>query len=552
MNGQTEGLRRIDERKEFFYMRQTARSYMIDAQAVDEISASVGKYLEANQVGREVSVRIRLCVEEVLLAIADQFGDGQQAELILAKRLGRPYIALRYKGGRFDPTEGGMEDEISELVLTSLGINPTYSFHSGVNKVTFSPPGTGVRQEVVLGIAVVLSVILGLMKGAVPEGVRDVLLEYLLTPVSDAFMKLLMLVAPVLIFLSIITSICKSASGAEFGRMSRYTIGRFVLMTALSSAVFSGLLIVFFHFHYGDGTGKGMGEGFKELYDMLLDIIPGNLVLPFSEGNMMQIIFLALLFGGIILGLDDKADRLKGVLTDANSVFSAVMELVCRIIPVFIFTSLLKLFWENGLSTFAGLWRPVMVGIAGEAALCVIQIFIVSGRFKVTPALLMKKIREPFIVAVTTGSSMAAYTKGVEAGRKKLGMRAKYADIAYPLAISLYDANYIPLFVVMPYYLAEVYHVPVSPAWFIKAALIILLSTYASPQVSGGAMVCLTILFAQLGIPAQGLGLAGVIATILDFPSTAAKVTGQLMEMTVQAGHLDMLDVNILRNRDTH
>ena len=154
------------------------------------------------------------------------------------------------------------------------------------------------------------------------------------------------------------------------------------------------------------------------------------------------------------------------------------------------------------------------------------------------------------MVASTTGSSMAAYTKGVEECKKHLGMNAKYADIAYPLAISLFDASYIPLFVVMPYYLAEVYSVPVSPAWFIKAAIIILLITYASPQVSGGAMVCLTILFSQLGIPLEGVGLAGVIATILDFPSTAAKLTGQIMEMTVQAHRLDMLDVGILRDKE--
>ncbi len=528
-------------------MKQTAKSYIIDAQAIDDISESVVKYLEVNKVSREMYIRIRLCVEEVLLAVAAEFGHEQETEVILAKRLGKPYIALRYKNRKFNPIEGGMDDEVSELVLTSLGINPTYSFHSGVNKVAFSLPRTGIRQEAMLGIAVVLSVVLGALAGVIPAGVRDAIIAYLLTPISDTFMKLLMLVAPILIFLSIITGICKSVSGAEFGRMSRYIVGRYVSLTALASAFFSSLLIVFFHFDHGNGVGMGMGDGFKELYDMLLDIIPGNLILPFSEGNMIQIIFIAILFGGIILGLDDKADRLKGVLTDTHSVFASAMELVCRIIPIFIFTSLLKLFWENGLSTFTGLWRPIMIGIAGEAIFCIAQVMIVAVRFKITPASIMKKIRGSFVVAITTGSSMAAYTKGVEESKKNLGMHAKYADIAYPLAISLYDANYIPLFVVMPYYLAEIYHVPTSPAWFIKAAIIILLITYASPQVSGGAMVCLTILFAQLGIPAEGLGLAGVIATILDFPSTATKVTGQLMEMTVQAAHLDMLDVNTLK-----
>ena len=282
---------------------------------------------------------------------------------------------------------------------------------------------------------------------------------------------------------------------------------------------------------------------------MLLDIIPGNLILPFSEGNMMQIIFIAIFLGVIILGLDNKADNIKDVLKDSYNVFSSAMDIVCRVIPIFIFASLLKLFWENGLDTFIGLWRPLAVGILAEAVLCIMQVIWVCVIFGISPAMIMKKIRGAFIVAVTTGSSMAAYAKGLEASKENLGMDTKYADIAYPLGISLYDANYIPLFVIMPYYLAEVYGVGVSTAWFIKAAIIILLVSYASPQVSGGAMVCLTILFTQLGIPLEGLGLAGVIATIMDFPSTAAKVTGQLMEMTVQAAHLDILDVNILRDK---
>ena len=529
-------------------MARTMKSHIINAQAVDEISDSVSNYLAENKVSREMATRVRLCVEEMLLAIMTEFESKQEAELILSRRLGRQHIVLRYKSRKFNPIEGGLGDEVSELVLNSLGINPTYSYRTGVNKITFSLPRAGIRQEAMLGIAVVLAAVMGLTAGVIPAGVKDAVSSYLLTPIADSFMKLLMIVAPILIFLSITTGINKSTSDAEFGRMSRYIIGRYLLLSTLACAVFTSALIVFFNFEGTSGTGSGSTEGFMELYAMLLDIIPGNLILPFAEGNMMQIIFIAILLGSIILGLDNKADNLKKILTDTHNVFSSAMEIVCGLLPIFIFASLTKLFWENGLSTFRDLWKPIVVGIAAEAIMCAIQLVRVCVKFGTKPAVIMKKIREAFIIAVTTGSSMAAYTKGVEASKKNMGMDPKYADIAYPLGLSLCTTNYIPLFVIMPFYLAEVYHVAVSPVWFIKAAIIIFLVTYASPQVSGGAMVCLSILFTQLGIPLEGLGLAGVIATVMDFPSTAAKLVGQVAEMTVQADHLGMLDVSILRD----
>lgn len=70
---------------------------------------------------------------------------------------------------------------------------------------------------------------------------------------------------------------------------------------------------------------------------------------------------------------------------------------------------------------------------------------------------------------------------------------------------------------------------------------------YASPQVSGGVLVSLGIILAQLIIPAVGLAVAGTLALILDFFSTGSKIAGQHLEMILQADHLDMLDRNILR-----
>ena len=186
--------------------------------------------------------------------------------------------------------------------------------------------------------------------------------------------------------------------------------------------------------------------------------------------------------------------------------------------------------------------------MGGDFACLVVLLIIVSAKCRVSLKLLIKKIMPSFIVGFTTASSIATFSTGIEINKKKLGISPAYSDIAYPLGIVLYDALYIPLFIVIPYYLAEVYSVPVSPMWFVRAAFICLIVTYASPQVSGGALVCLSILMTQLGIPMAGLPVAGILAMLLDFSTTGAKVTAQHLEMIMQAKHLKMIDMEVLRN----
>ena len=74
-------------KKVLFVMRQTVESYIIHSRGIDDISESVMKYLEMNKVSRELSIRLRLCVEEVLLSVAGRLGQEQEVELILAVSL---------------------------------------------------------------------------------------------------------------------------------------------------------------------------------------------------------------------------------------------------------------------------------------------------------------------------------------------------------------------------------------------------------------------------------------------------------------------------------
>lgn len=525
---------------------KTQQAYFVTRENIDIISENVKRFLEENKISRELRIRTGLCVEEILLALHEEYGEALSVEVLLAKRFGKPWISLQYRGERFDPADRSRRDDVSELILSGLGITPKWSFRRGVNCITFRLPSSGIRSEVLLAGAVALAVLLGLCGGFIPAGVKAGLIQYLLSPLTDVFMRLMSTVAPMVMFLSVVTGIIQGGSGTDFGKIGKYVILRYILVSAASGVLFAAALAPLFRFNYVQGAAVGTAD-FGSLLEMLVNIVPSNPILPFSENNAMQIIVLAILVGMIILGLDNRVDGLRKTIFDLNTVFMSAMELVCGILPLFIFASLLTLIWGNGFDSIVTLWKPIVVTALAVTVYVIVQGIYVACRLKVSVLRLAKKIMPSFIIGLTTASSLAAYTKGNEINKKQLGIAPRYSDLAYPLGITLYLTTYIPLNVVITYYLAEFYQVAVSPGWFITAGIVFLIVSYATPQVSGGALLCLTILLSQLGVPMEGLAAAGILALVLDFVVTGAKVAGQHLEMVLQARHLGMLDLDTLK-----
>ena len=527
--------------------KKTVENYTISHDSVDEISEKVREFFDENNAGFDLNYRVRLCLEESLLILIEEFGEGFDAVMTFSKKMGRPYVSIRYKGKEYNPLNSEKNDRVSEAILTRLEVKPAYSYNSGVNKVTFFLPSAGVRREVWMLVAVIVALLIGLCGDFIPVGIREGIETYVLDPISGTFMKLLSMVAPIVIFLYVLNAIINNPSGDTFGRIGKYVISRFVFLSVVFGGFFTVIISFFYTFNHGE-TG-GFGGEIKKLLDMLLDVIPGNVVQPFLDGNTMQLVLLALALGIIIVGLDNRVNALKNAMIDLKDVFSSALELVCRILPIYIFVSLVGIIWEYGTDSFTSFWKPICVYVGLGVVFLGGYMMYNSIKLKVSVFLLIKKIFPTFFMGLITASSMTTISKAGEINKNKLGMEPGYADFAYPMAITLYEAFFMPTFLISSYYLAEVYGVPVSPIWFLKAGIVTLILAYSAPQVSGGALICLTVLLEHLQIPMEGLPIAGILVMFIDFFATAFKIASGHMEMLRQADHLGLLDKEVLRQR---
>ena len=280
---------------------------------------------------------------------------------------------------------------------------------------------------------------------------------------------------------------------------------------------------------------------------MILDIVPGNPIKPFADGNMLQIIILAALIGVIILSLDNRVKVVNSAITELYTISLHTVEYVCQLLPLFIFSSMTSLLWTNGRDIFNKLWKPIAALTTVYLLLIMIYVLFVAVKYKVSVSILIKKILPSTLIGLTTASSMAAFVK-INEVNENLGISKEYSAFSVPVGNQFFCGAVSAVFLSIVYYLAEIFQTPVNTDWFVIAAIISLIVSLASPPVSGGTLICLNILMTSLSIPERGLAVASTLALLFDFISTGSYIAMRHMEMVLQAGHLETLDVDVLRS----
>ena len=102
-------------------------------------------------------------------------------------------------------------------------------------------------------------------------------------------------------------------------------------------------------------------------------------------------------------------------------------------------------------------------------------------------------------------------------------------------------------FILICIYMAEVYMIECSPVWFLLAIFTVGVLAIASPPIPGGTLTCYTIIFAQLGLPAEGLAIALALDVLFDFVATSMNMFCLQLELLIQAKKMGMLNEMILQ-----
>lgn len=518
--------------------------YSFSNKDIDLSCERVGAFLSSSDIDKRELLRIKLMLEEVLLKYQEKKSEDSEYKIKCSKLFSSIKIEAVIPGEPYDPFENEDEDNLLvQGLLAGIGLAPTWNYKNGRNYIVFIPKKKPVSQTVKMLIAIAASVIVGILLTFLPDSIRIGTSEYLLTPITNKFMGLISAVSGPLIFLSVLGSICSMGDMETLGKIGKKTSSViFKYMTVISFIItFIGVQF------YKIESGSSSGSNFSQVLDLIYDIIPSNFFEPFLTGNALQLIFIAVITGIAMLMLTSKVSLIFSIINQLSSIIQTIMGGLSSLLPAAVFIIFTNMIVSGNLKTLFSSWKIIAV------ILLLLGIYIAgillwtSARKKVSPILLAKKAFPTFFTALTTASSSATFPVTTRDAHKNFGIDKKLVSFGIPLGQVLYMPGFIALMCMLELGFADAHNIPITFSWLVLGYITNLLLSFAIPPVPGGCLMAFTIIFTQLGIPMEAMGIAIAINTITDFPATAINTTGWQLTLIHVADSLNMLNEETLR-----
>jgi aerobic C4-dicarboxylate transport protein len=248
------------------------------------------------------------------------------------------------------------------------------------------------------------------------------------------------------------------------------------------------------------------GEALK-FVDFLTHIVPSSPVQAFAEGEILQIVFFAVLFGFAMVMVGASAKPLSDVLEKILDVFFKIVAMIMKIAPIGAFGAMAFTVGNFGLRTLLPLGRLMLDVYLTMFLFIFIVLNLIARYYKFSLWAFLKYIREELLIVLGTSSSEAALP-GLIAKLERYGCARPVVGLVVPTGYS-FNLDGTSIYLTMAtIFLAQVYHVDLSLAQQLAILGILMITSKGAAGVTGsGFIVLASTLAAVKVIPVEGVAL---------------------------------------------
>ncbi len=373
-----------------------------------------------------------------------------------------------------------------------------------------------------------LALLLAIIAGWLMQGIPDIAEGYI-KPFGVIFLNLLKFIVVPLVMLSIVSGVISMEDISKVGKLGVRSLVYFTLTTVAAvtlSLIVATCLKGFFPVIKLSTSETQIEAPDITFMDQIVNMFPSNAVLPFSEGNMMQVIVITLFIGFAIVHVGEKAKPAKELLLSFNEIVQKILSYILSLAPIGVFCMLTPVVAANG---------PQVVGsyasLIGANYLCFIAhallvyslcVYFLGG---MNPFKFFKGMTPAMLFAFSSASSVATIPYNAECN-KKMGVRGEICDFVLPLGATINMDGTAIYLGVTSVFIAACCGIDLTMHQYIA---IILSSTVASigvPGVPGGALALMAMVFASAGLPVEGVAIAAGVDRLVDMGRTTMSITG--------------------------
>jgi len=380
---------------------------------------------------------------------------------------------------------------------------------------------------------VVLALVVGVLVGLlIPE------FAVKLKPLGDAFIKLIKMVIPVIVFCVVVHGIAGAGDLKRVGRVGVKALIYFELLTTVALAL--GLLLAFV-FQPGAGMNvdvntldaKAMGayaETASKLagggtVEFLMKLIPTTVVDAFAKGDVLQVLLFAVLFGCALSLLGEKGVKITGLIDDLGHALFKVMGIIIKLAPLGVLGAIAFTVGKYGIGSLKQLG---MLVVLFYAAVTIFVVVVLGGIMRLAGFSLfkfLKYLREELTVVLATTSSDSVLPQ-IMAKLKRMGIRDSTVGLVIPTGYS-FNLDAFSIYITLAaVFIAQATNTPISMSDLLTILAISLVTSKGAHGVPGSAIVVLAATLQAIpAIPAIGL----VLVLSVDWFMGIARALGNLI-----------------------
>ncbi len=372
------------------------------------------------------------------------------------------------------------------------------------------------------------------------------LTTYVTQPAGTLFLRLIFMLVIPLLFSALIIGVAEMGDVRSLGRVGWKTLGYTILASGI--AVVLGLVLVNW-LQPGAGVDPvaaqamlaqgadrakdivGSSANQPKGLDMLLGIVPDNIVKAAAENTILAVMFFALMLGiGMVLTRSPATDTLLRAIQGLFEISMTLIGLVIRLAPYAVFCFMFNLAALFGWDLLRSLGAYVGVVVLALAIhLVVVYSLMLKFLAGWSPLKFFRGAQEAMVMAFSTASSNATLPVALRVADESLGLPKKISRFVLTVGATA-NQNGTALFEgVTVLFLAQFFGVELSLAQQVTVMFVCILGGIGTAGVPAGSLPVVALICGMVGVPPEGIGLILGVDRFLDMCRTTLNVTGDLM-----------------------
>jgi aerobic C4-dicarboxylate transport protein len=399
--------------------------------------------------------------------------------------------------------------------------------------------------------------VLAAMAIGIVLGIADPSLGARMQPLGDGFIKAIrMLIAPI-IFCTVVHGVARMSDLARVGRVAIKAIVYFEVLTTIALVI--GLTAVNLL-----GPGRGMNVDLTHVdasairqyvaqtqnqtpVQFLLNIIPQTMAGAFADGNVLQVLFISVLFGFALTKVGEAGKPIVRAIEIASHALFRVVGIVMWAAPLGAFGAIAFTVGRFGTGSLVSLGKL----LAGFYLTCLVFVFGVLGPVSAWAGFslfkLIRYIREELLIVFATTSSETVLPRMITR-LEDLGCEESVVGLVIPTGYSFNLDGTCLYLATATVFLAQATNTPLSIAQQIGLLAVLLLTSKGAAGVAGAAFVVLAATLATAGtIPVASVALVLGIHRLMSEGLTPTNLIGNAVATIVIAKWENALDTGKLR-----